>query len=439
MGEKLGIHNQDKDAPVSLCGWEGGKGVGEAIRMCDGLKALDPDMHVLLKPNLVVWIDRYPYAPYGVITTSVLIEETIKVLKDHGVKHITVGDGCAKNEDFGSETHILFDRLGYEELTKRYGVKVVDFNEGDHEELDLGPHKLKVSRYFLETDYLVNLPALKTHELTRITLGFKNLKGSLHPKTKQACHNPEHTVDEYLFHIANRFYPNLTIIDGIYMLEMGPMFTGTAHRSELVAASRDMFSADVVGAELMGVDPGNVEHLRLFAEAQGRSLDVKHIDLKGLRVEDQRKSLPIDNPWSEDGSMPMAFVKQNVQGFDLPFPYGVCTGCTYIFPPTMLLILSANKGEPFEDFELLAGKGAVPSGKAKKTFLLGNCPIADHKNSEKIKEPVRISGCPPKLDDIVETLNKHGVEANMAAVDRFFGYLAKRYEKGHFPREDYWL
>ena len=104
----------------------------------------------------------------------------------------------------------------------------------------------------------------------------------------------------------------------------------------------------------------------------------------------------------------------------------------------MLLIMSAIEDSPFGHFEVLA-KGAKPSGSAKKTFLLGKCPIKEYKDDENLQEIVKIPGCPPKVDDIAKALKEHGVNVNMAAVDGFFGYLAKRYEKFNFPKEEYWL
>jgi len=240
---KPGIQNQDKSAPVALCKLgENHQGVREAVELCGGLNDLDPNMSVLIKPNLVVWLEKFAYAPYGVITSSAVVEEVIKILKDKGVKSITVGDGCAQNKDFGSTTQKLFDGFNYHTLEKKYGVKLVDFNAGKHEKMSFGPHTLKVAQTVIESEYINTLPAIKTHEGTRITLGFKNMKGSLSVKSKQSCHNPNHAVDEYLVYLAEQFYPNLTIIDGTYMLEAGPMFTGTAHRAELIVAGRDMFS-----------------------------------------------------------------------------------------------------------------------------------------------------------------------------------------------------
>jgi uncharacterized protein (DUF362 family) len=439
MRMKPGIHNQDKKAPVALCKLgENHQGVKEAVELCGGLKDLDPNMSVLIKPNFVVWLKKYPYAPYGVITTSSVVEEVIKILKDKGVKNIIVGDGCAQNKDFGSTTQNLFDGLNYHAFEKKYGVKLVDFDAGEHVEMNFGPHILKISKTVVESDYIINLPALKTHEGTRVTLGFKNLKGSLHIKSKQSCHNPYHTVDEYLIHLADRFYPNFTIIDGTYMLEAGPMYTGTAHRAELIVAGRDMYSVDVIGASLMGVPISDVKHLADFGAAKGRSTDPKDVDLKGLKLEDHARHINIDTPYSEDGRKPISFIKQNLEGFDLPFPIGVCTGCTYIFPPTMLLILSANEGKPFDNIELLA-KGAEPSGKANKTFLLGKCPFETYKNDPRLKETVLIPGCPPKMEDIIKTLTDNGINVNTAAVDRFFGYLTKRYDKQNFPKGEYWI
>lgn len=438
---KPGIHNQDKDAPVAITKMDDdGHWVREAVELCGGLKDLDPGMSVLIKPNLVVWLDKYPYAPYGVITTSKVLEEVIKLLKDKGVSNIALGDGCALNKDFGSTIPKLFAGLGYDYFEKKYGVTLVDCNDGEHEKLNIGPgpHALKVSKHLLDCDYLINVPALKTHETCRVTLGMKNLKGCLHPKTKQSCHNPQHTVDEYLVSLAERFYPNLNIIDGTYMLANGPMYTGTAQRAELIVASRDMYSVDVVGTNLMGLPVSEVEHLTRFATSQNRSTDLESIEIKGENVEDHARSIPIDTAYSADGRKPATFEKQQLEGFDLPFPSGVCTGCTYVFPPTMLLILSAIKQSPFDNYELLA-EGAEPSGNAKKTFLLGTCPIEQYKDREDLQEIVKIKGCPPKVDEVAKVLTEHGINVDMAAVDKFFHYLVKRYEKSNFPKEEYWL
>jgi len=105
----------------------------------------------------------------------------------------------------------------------------------------------------------------------------------------------------------------------------------------------------------------------------------------------------------------------------------------------LLLVLSGNENLPFNDFELLAGKAEEPSGKANKTFLMGNCPIRRHNKSKKIKDAIMIPGCPPKLKDIVAALKGHGVTVNEAAIRRYFNHIVERYTRLGFPRSDYWL
>jgi len=52
--------------------------------------------------------------------------------------------------------------------------------------------------------------------------------------------------------------PSLTIIDGIYSLERGPGYSGDAHRTDIIVASRDLISADKVGASILGISPQTV-------------------------------------------------------------------------------------------------------------------------------------------------------------------------------------
>jgi hypothetical protein len=51
----------------------------EAISRCNGLDGLKRDDHVFIKPNLIGWDSQYPMPPFGIFTTSSLIEDMITV------------------------------------------------------------------------------------------------------------------------------------------------------------------------------------------------------------------------------------------------------------------------------------------------------------------------------------------------------------------------
>ncbi|MBW1702563.1 MAG: DUF362 domain-containing protein [Deltaproteobacteria bacterium] len=441
MNKGLGVHNADPKAPVSLVKWQYEKNVvADAIEMCDGFKNLDPGMKVVLKPNLVSWIDKYKFAPFGVLTTSVVIEGMIRALKEYGISDITIAEGTALQEEMRSATHIIYDRLNYRYLTKKYGVVLSDLNQEEHVKTKIGPFSLRIAKRILEAEYLINMPALKTHSVTKITLGFKNLKGCLHQNSKKKCHDVEHTVDEYLVHLGTRLYPQLVVVDGVYALERGPMYIGHAHRPGLLLASRDMFYVDCIGATLMGFEPSEIKHLRMFAKLHDRSLDANEIEIKGLRPAEHALRLEHRTSWSEDGLVPETFVKQGIQGVQMRDPgQSMCTGCSKVFPAVLMMLLAAYTGEPSDSIEILAGKSMKPSGKANTTFFMGDCNYAVNRKDEAVHEGVWLKGCPPRIDEVIEVFNAHGIGFKEESNARFFRHKVNVYDKLGYPYEDYYF
>ena len=449
MPKGVGPHNHAPAAPVAITRWEDdGQAVAKAIELCGGLQDLDPNMNVFIKPNLVEWITKFEFAPYGIITTAATIKAVVECLKDRGAKHITIAEAAVENEHFGCSTSRTFADMGLDELVKRYGVQLMNLNDHPFEKTRLGGFSLSVSKPILECDYLINLPALKTHEQTKVTLGFKNNKGCLTTTSKSICHHRKRPLDEFVARLGARLYPQLTIIDGIYSLEYGPMHMGVAHRENLIVASRDMYNCDVVGAALMGYKPEDVGHLAQFAQESNRSLDVNDITVLGLPLAENihpLKYLDDTDPWYSGSDVPGFFQKAGVQGFRLPHPgQTLCTGCSMLFPVSVLLTIAGTMisgGQPYDNYELLGGKETQPSGTAKKTFLLGDCIIAAHRKNENIQEAVPIPGCPASLEEMIRTFNNHGIAGNMDALTYYFHKKIKSYQKkgADFAPEHYSL
>ena len=130
---------------VVLAGYESSPdSLRKALDAVKGLDTLKPGMRVLIKPNLVGWDPVYPIAPYGVYTTSRLVEDMVVLLKGHGVNDITIGEGSAprggKKAGELKGTRLIFSALGYDYLKQKYGVKLVDFFEGPFDPVDFGQH-----------------------------------------------------------------------------------------------------------------------------------------------------------------------------------------------------------------------------------------------------------------------------------------------------------
>lgn len=400
---------------------------------------LAPSDKVIVKPNLVMWDTIYPFPKYGVITTSVVIEEIVRLLAEAGCRDITIAEGAVEDESIGGGLQDAFAGLGYTKLKEKYGVKLENFNEGQFEKVDFGPYTLRIAKSALEADFIVNLPVLKTHNSTKVSLGFKNLKGALSKASKSFCHHTEFALDDFISQFAEKLYPGITLIDGIYALERGPVFNGKAYRADVLVASTDMFAADAVGSKILGYSVEEIEHLRDFAVRNGRRLDLSDIEIVGERLENVQMQLDWDWPWKEDDSGPPAMERMGITGVFFPkYDVTICSGCSFLNNMLLILLMGAYDGKPFGNIEFLSGKKRLSTGGYDKTFLFGNCIERANRNNTLIREAVHIKGCPPSPEVIVQTLREHGIRADLESYRRYRHSIAERYaEKAEFEESHY--
>jgi uncharacterized protein (DUF362 family) len=399
------------------------------VEKCGGLKGLGAGDRTFIKPNLVALDESFPMPLYGVVTTTRLVHDMVLLLKEHGVQSITIGEGSVYGKNFGVPTAEVFEALGYGELAKRYGVRLLDLHREPFSREDFGGYTLEISEPALSADVLVNMPVLKTHNQAILSLGLKNLKGCLSMKSRKACHAADGGLDGYLARFVEKLTPDLTVIDGVYGLEKGPFYTGTAVRMNTLIGSTDPLSADLVGAATAGFDPAGVPHLRICAERQARSTDADSLVCAADDLASVRRPLKWDNTWREDNTGPRAWDRLGVRGVRLPkYDATLCTGCSGLYSPILVMIMAAYRGEPFDEIEILTGKAAEPSGEARKTVLVGNCMIKANRKAPTVQEAVLVEGCPPGLDAVTEAMKTCGVAAEASALMAFRHSLVERYE-----------
>ena len=391
--------------------------VRKAIELCGGFDKLAGSDRVLIKPNNCFRHRIMP--PYGMVTTSTIIDGVVQLLLEHGCRDITIGEGAIINifDELEPYTERGFKHTGIDRLAKRHGVKLVDFNQGPFQRLDLAGTRLEVSNAALETDFLINIPVLKTHFQTKVSLGFKNLKGCLSPESKKRCHTSKR-LDNLICLLNEAIRTNLVIIDGIYMLEKGPeTLAGTAYRKDLILASPDVFEGDVVGATILGVDPWQVDYLDEFARRNGRSSDISAIRIRGEDIEALTEHLEWRFDPDEELLRPAA-----VTGLSAPHPGNtLCSACGATLALALSMLAKDNPGMDFGSTELYYGLGLRPESaehqgtgsSRRRVVLYGDCCIGSSGKLQKTtrdriakgaSEPddhhpsvIHIAGCPPSL------------------------------------------
>ncbi len=400
----------------------------EALDLCDGLKGFRESDQILIKPNLVGWDFELPVPPFGLVVTSAVVYALVKILAEGGYNKIKIGEAPLMiPRTMGRH---MFKILGYEKLQKKYGVELVDFNEDRFEPVDVGGFKLAVAKKALEADKIINLPVLKTHNQTKVSLGFKNLKGCLDRKSKMFCHGKtEADLAQTFPRVADKLPLALTIIDGVFVLERGPSYTGKAYRKDLLIASKDPYACDAVGAEIMGYHVKDVPHLKFYADLHGRSYDLADIEVLGEDVEKHRQFVAYDFEWTPENTGPEGFKKRGITGLAIrKYDNTLCTGCSVSFTPMIILLMSAFTGEPFPGVEVLSGKIQTASPGFEKTVLFGKCACQANKGNPNIKKAIEVKGCPPKLDDFIKALRDEDIECKMEEYVKYRHYLYDRYK-----------
>jgi uncharacterized protein (DUF362 family) len=411
--------------------------VRKAVDLSHGLDHLPANARVFIKPNVIYWTRKTVFPKYGVITTSRVVEDAVVLLKERGIDHITIGEGLVtfRRQDAETPAH-AFDTLGYNTLARRYGLTVLDLHRRPFEEVALGDGiSLKFNTDFLANDFIVNLPVLKTHAQTIVSLGIKNLKGLIDIPSRKECHSddPKRDLHYMVSRLAKRLPPSLTILDGIYTIERGPLFDGRARRSDVLVASSDILAADMVGAQILGYPPPDVPHLVHVARDQGRSLDFSDIEVVGEKMEEVTHHHEYAFPYNEEGTLPTPMEKMGMHGLSYrKYDLSLCTYCSPMNGLAVWSIAQAWKRKPWDDVEILTGKTMKPTPGKKKTILFGKCIYQAHKDNPDIKEMIAIKGCPPLPQEIIRALQQAGIEVNPAhieAFDTYPGMFMRKYEK----------
>ena len=403
---------------VSLVRYEKpGESVRRAVELSRGLDRLPSGAKVMIKPNLVYWNKEVEFPKWGVITTSRVIEDMVVILKERGINDITIAEGPALRSPKDRETPAdMAEKLGFNTLKQKYGVTWMNMFERPFRTMDLGDGVvLDMNEDILDTDFVVNLPVLKTHAQAVVSLGIKCLKGTINQESRKLCHNadPNKDLDFWISKLADPMPPMFTLIDGIYTLERGPGYDGRSHRSNILVASADLLSADMVGAKVLGHDPAQAPHLVHAANRRGRPTDMSDINVVGEKLEDLARYHEYSFPYNETETLPLPMDKMGIKGLSYrKYDSSLCTYCSIINGMVLAAIAQAWKGEPFDNVEVLNGKRQNPTPGMKHTILMGQCMYQAHKDSPVINDMIPVKSCPPQPKAVVKALHQAGINVD---------------------------
>jgi uncharacterized protein (DUF362 family) len=366
----------------------------KVIEACGGFEGLKPGTKVILKPNMVMRSLLRDQLPNGMVTLVETMEYLIALLREHGCNDITIADGGVIHPDLNLNTATAYEWAGYNQLSERLNVPLVDLNEGPFVTVDLEGSPVKIAKLITDAEFLINIPVLKTHLQTKVSLGIKNLKGVIAFESKKDCHRQD--LMRSIALLGRAVKVDLTIIDGTYGLQKGPT-SDDFHQMDLFVAGKDILEVDIVGSRLLGYDPAEVEYLSIYADLAGRSLSLADIEVIGEKIDDLAKPLEWKATIFRDL---MALCKIKGISIEPPDPT-CCSGCGFGIAAAVIKFFMTNPGKDFGNVAIVMGKQKITDPDVPKVFAMGKCACETNNSHPNL---VKVPGCPAGLKPMTERL-----------------------------------
>jgi uncharacterized protein (DUF362 family) len=352
----------------------------------------------------------------GVITHPVVVQAVINILRDYGIRQITIAEAPA----LGIKASKAFAIGKYKELAEVANVRLLDLMDAPRTQVHVGygyqnvPNVfedanlanyfcgyLSIPNVFLESDLYINVPKMKTHNRTTVTLSMKNQWGILSFKDRQAYHRIG--LHEPITHLARAVKPHMTVVDAVVGLEGNGPILGKPVAVGAMLVGKSMVETDIVGSLLMGQDPRDVLHINKAVEM---GLGEWVVDVHGERIDDLAvKFQPAPQQVNRNYNF---YLWRNHRACHLDDDAFLrAAKVARRNPRYWMYFVKLYYYSLFRRIDVIRGRGmSMPEFKpGQKIIISGDCAREVLDNYEDIpKNVIHIPGCPPKPEDIIKAI-----------------------------------
>jgi uncharacterized protein (DUF362 family) len=256
--------------------------IKETVDLLGGMeKFVSPGQKILLKPNL---LSGRPIEKC--VTTHPLVVKAIALLVREAGAVPLIGDGPQ-----GESAQKAASKCGIEAIAKDLNIGIVEF-----EPIVVQNPNGKIFKNFVigkilkEVDGVINIPKLKTHGLTTLTVAVKNIFGCIPGFRKAEWHLRTYREgNEYFAQMLLDLYdlidPVLNIVDGVIAMEgKGPGF-GDPRNLGLLIGGTDAVAVDRIVAEIVNIPAEKIPTLQMAMSDGFGTSKIEEINVVGEEVE----------------------------------------------------------------------------------------------------------------------------------------------------------
>jgi len=224
---------------------------------------------VWIKPN-IGWNRRPELAAN---TNPDVVGTLVRLCLDAGAKSVKVGDHPCH------PARQAYRTSGIAKAVKKAGGKMVYLDKKRFVDMELGGQQLKTWPMYaeaFEADLIINVPILKHHGLTNVSLAMKNYMGLIGGNRGSWHQN----MDACLADVTSFMKPQISVLDAVRVLtDHGPQGgdPGDVDLRGIVAASTDIVALDSFGASVMGHEPADISYIKAAAERGLGTMDFQSL------------------------------------------------------------------------------------------------------------------------------------------------------------------
>mgnify|MGYP001580384970 CR=1 FL=1 len=283
--------------------------IDRAVEPFGGWETLvQPGQTVFLKPNLLS--ARSPEA--AATTHPLLVELVAQACRNRGAE-VFIGDSPPLVERRIEE---YWKNTGMKDAARRTGSHLIALEKEPRREISIpgpdGPLRIHVTEWLYRADVTINLPKLKTHNLTRITGAMKNHYGLLPGLQKAQLHRRFPRPDEFsrlCVEICRATPMSFSILDAIQGMDgQGPV-GGRPIPIGALLASPDPVLVDQGICAITGLEPERIPMLAWCLQSHFATPSLRQANLYGDPIETLRFSGFNCPPLSPLASLPESLAR----------------------------------------------------------------------------------------------------------------------------------
>jgi len=233
---------------------------------------------VVIKPN-IGW-DVPPDRAAN--TNPLLVKRIVEHCINAGAREVLVFDNTC---DAWTK---CYKTSGIEKYVKEAGGKVVPGNtEGYYHKVEVTQGKSlkdsKVHELILESDVFINVPVLKHHSATDLSISMKNLMGIIWDRRYWHRNDLHQCIADF----TTWSKPDLNIIDAYRVMQKnGPRGVSVddvgLYKTQIISA--DIVAADASATKLFGAEPEEIEYIKIADQMGVGTMDLKSLNIKRIML-----------------------------------------------------------------------------------------------------------------------------------------------------------